>query len=649
MITLERHIRLIQSLLRHDSPVAPRDLSRALCVSERTLRSDIARLNRELAPFEGCIVAVKGEGYRLEAPSDQKHRLAEQLLAGDDGPALDSVGKRLDTLTLALLLRQGCCSSADLAACVYISQATLAGYVKELRQRLRERGLELRARPNMGYYVQGDELRIRSCALEILGKGPRRGALEFTSVQRLFCGDERLARVAGALTDFAVAEDVHFSDRGLDSMVLYTAISALRVGMGASLQGEPVLDDSSIEALSGLFRDLENRLAVSFNLAERSRIAARLIVGSSYLVDTLPGAEYPWMLVDRILAFIDGAYHVDLRSDETLRHNLAQHLQSTIAAQCLDVSVVNPLLRTIQTSYMLAYEMAETAIRSVMRDEPFALTPDDIGFVAMHLSAAIDRGSKTSEAGRLRIAVLYSESYAEGAFISTRLSVRYRDRVDVRHIVPTNELARLDLSDVDMLVSTAPLRQGAVGDPGSGIPASPRLVVLDIAHPDLAHREIDAALDRMGSAGAERIADFFDPRLFFCSMAAEKTEVIHGMCEVMRNAGLVDEAFEASVLEREGRVPTALDGVLALPHPLAANMDANKIAVGILKEPIAWSETKDAQLVLLLALSNDSEELTLLYDALITIMDDPESERRLIAAENLAEFLAVIEAAGAEG
>ena len=59
--------------------------------------------------------------------------------------------------------------------------------------------------------------------------------------------------------------------------------------------------------------------------------------------------------------------------------------------------------------------------------------------------------------------------------------------------------------------------------------------------------------------------------------------LLYTSCGLLHQENCINDDFEASVLEREQRISTAMDGVVAIPHPLKICSRKSKIAVGVLQ------------------------------------------------------------------
>ena len=113
---------------------------------------------------------------------------------------------------------------------------------------------------------------------------------------------------------------------------------------------------------------------------------------------------------------------------------------------------------------------------------------------------------------------------------------------------------------------------------------------------------------------------------------------------LLKKSGNISDSFEKSVLERESKISTAMDGVLALPHPMTICSTKSQIAVAILEHPVKWSEKENAQIILMLSLADDKKKkIKALYDTFVAITNNPSLTNLLLCAESMLEFLQILE------
>ena len=82
---------------------------------------------------------------------------------------------------------------------------------------------------------------------------------------------------------------------------------------------------------------------------------------------------------------------------------------------------------------------------------------------------------------------------------------------------------------------------------------------------------------------------------------------------------------------------------MAIPHPLQISSLENVVAVGILENPVEWGKGRCAQIVLMLALSeNYGKDIERLYNLLVDMANHTELQEQLLKSYSLKEFLDTI-------
>lgn len=627
MLQFERHRRLVAYLIDHGLRASPVELAGHLGVSTRTLRSDVARVSRELGPYGARICPVHGQGYVLRVDREGMERLREDLRA-EPLVSLETTESRVRCLEVSLLLAHDYLSREALAEQVCVSSATVASYIRQVRDELEEGGLELRTRHNLGYRVAGPEAARRERLFELLAPENGREALSYGGLRGLALGSERLRQVTLALQAYFTSHDIHLDDLALGLFATRMAIGCRRAQEGHAA-GPVDAGELPVDRFESLFSSLEKATGVGLDEDERASMVAHLLRSTAFPFESSEDRRYAQLLTTRIIDIVERLYHFDLHGDARLRHDLETHLCQMISSGRYAHGERNPLLATIRKRYVLAYEIAGTSLARATTDLPFSLNEDETGYVALHIGAALERAGKDGAPEPRRIAVLYGGKYAEGAFVASELVGRLGDRLQVELVRPSNEAQRVDKLGVDLIVSTVP------------VPNELRTpwVLVDISFDQASMERVARALDESGSDPMRVLRAFFDERAFLRMDAENKDDVIRALCAAMRDCGHVDDDFERSVFEREARIPTSMDDVIALPHPMEAKLASSKVGVAILERPIIWSSDHTAQVVFLLGLSSNTEATTVLYDALVLVAYDHRLERDLTRSRSLDEFL----------
>lgn len=630
MFSYNRLQEIFTFLASQKGPISPEELARKFHISKRTLRNDIRILNEELAPWNAKILMKRGNGYTLEISEDSLI-----LLQNDTTPdgSLDSVDKRINHIIIYMLYSDDFKTQDDLANEVFVSINTIISYLKTVRLILQKYDLTLKNKPNVGYKIEGSEINKRNCIIDLVTSNYNAYVSKFSNEQQALLKDLEFEQIQELVTDFNKKNGMHFSDYNLRNLILHIALSVSRIQADQNMESHDFSVDSQTQnLLSPLIECIESTFHTRFSESEKNYIYSHYISNTNELLNNHANIDYVHQIVSSIINMIYELYHFDLRSDYILERDLNHHLQSILNTHYLDLHKKNPLLNTIKNNYILSYEVTETVIKQVFKNEPFDLSDDEIGYISLHIGAAIERYFDLRNSKHKKVMILYDNGYATGSFLSAKISKLFSNNIDIIKVAPSNELEDMDLESVDCIISTVPLSN-------TKIPCV--TVEMPLLRKDI--ENITRALTMSNMHPVDQIQNFFDPKLFVHTHVHNKKEIIHILCELLRNAGYVDERFEKSVFERENKVSTVMDGVIAIPHPLEMCSLKSKIAIGILDEPIHWSGKDTAQIILMLGLSDESKkDIEKLYDTFVEMMHNPQLQSLLLKTENLNDFLQIL-------
>ena len=89
-----------------------------------------------------------------------------------------------------------------------------------------------------------------------------------------------------------------------------------------------------------------------------------------------------------------------------------------------------------------------------------------------------------------------------------------------------------------------------------------------------------------------------------------KNEILDDMVRILTNIGYVKDDFLLDVYKREVMGPTVIEKNIAIPHGTPKNVIKPAVGIAILKNPLAWSEGIEVDCVFMLALREDSRDIT---------------------------------------
>ena len=625
---------LLDCFLASEDFINQKQLVEQFNISSRTLRNDIHILNEEIRKFNVQIITVRNKGYTLKGNKQDIYNLKKLKNNNSDFQLLDSSERRINHLILKLLYSENYISPDDMADDVFVSINTIINYVKTIRIILAKYNLTLLNKANLGYIVKGNEVDKRKCIFNLMTSEYQSYELTFSNQQKQLLENFNLEDLKTIITDFNRKNSIHSSDYNLKNLILHIALSISRINVSQEINSDYLPEIEKIDnLLSPLIEKLEDKFNISFSNGEKNYIYSHYVSNTNNIFSLNNDSEYLEYLINKMLEAIYDVYHFDFRTDIILKKDLSHHLENIFNAKYFNLNKKNPLLNTIKSKYVLAYEITETSIKQALENESINLTEDEIGYISLHVGAAMERYYDLRISKNKSAIILYHSGYAIGSFISAKLTTYFKESLDIEGIYPANELNIINLKNIDFIISTVDVQT----------PSQIPIVLVDIPLEKKDIEHIARIITSDSIHPVDKIAKFFDKNLFIKIDSTNKEDAIHQLCHCLKSQKYITNDFETSVLERERKISTAMTNGVSLPHPLKICSFTSKIAVGILKNPINWDDSHNIQIILLLALSDDSKkDMEKLYDTFVYIMNSPSVQSKILNSSTLKEFLNIL-------
>ncbi|MFW6311388.1 MAG: PTS sugar transporter subunit IIA, partial [Nanoarchaeota archaeon] len=229
-----------------------------------------------------------------------------------------------------------------------------------------------------------------------------------------------------------------------------------------------------------------------------------------------------------------------------------------------------------------------------IRDEE-EMNEDEIGYIALHFGAAIERLKKDNKEEKTAI-IICATGIGTGQLLLTKFNQLFPN-IKVEKILPLMKskdiIKRLS---PDIILSTVPVKIKS----NKVVCVSPLLNENDIKK---IQRVIKSNMEFCDtSSNKSRFLDYIDRELLFLNLEeTSRDKIIKKISKRLIDLEFVEEGFYESVLEREKFSSTSIGNLVAIPHPYEGYIKEPKIAIATLKKPIQWGNNK-TQIVFMIAL-----------------------------------------------
>ncbi|HKZ27936.1 MAG TPA: BglG family transcription antiterminator [Rubrobacteraceae bacterium] len=606
-----REIRLIEVLLRHPEGLTADDLADRLGVSARTVHRDLQPASKFLASHDLTLVRQAGRGINVEGPASARARALEAL-SEMRSLALTPEERRISLLGMLLSSNEPIKLRA-LASRSKVSVGMVSRDLDEAENWLAPFGLSLLRKRGYGVQVLGAEDDRRQAMSQLVLQdldeaaflsSPEEsgehstGSTDHISGNLMGMIDEERLRTVKTLTREAV-EGLPYAiaDGAFVNLSVHVAVMIERLLRG----GEIEMDGEVLQRLreTGEYdnaRNLAGAIEEDFRLdvpEEEVAYITQHLRGTKLRQDDELDRYFESSdleiasRVKALIHYVSEQTGVTLAGDSSLYTGLLAHIERSIHRLRENMRISNPLLSEMKEDYPALFDLVDRGMKKVFVEDQ--VPEEEIGFVAMHFGAALDR-----EQGNFpnSVLIICPSGISASKILASRLEKAF-PQIQQIHNASLFELDELDANEFDLVVSTVSLQ----------IPDESYVQV----RPLLSEDEVDNIKDhlrekRLGGQLADRAV-------------SESLEVFGGGQEKLRQmaeatqliAELVDDVF----VERHevgGSIPEAVRrmcaslaarGLVSDPRSLEASLLARMElgGIGIPGTALALFHARDATVV----------------------------------------------------
>jgi len=168
----------------------------------------------------------------------------------------------------------------------------------------------------------------------------------------------------------------------------------------------------------------------------------------------------------------------DLREDEKLLVGLVSHLRPALTRIKLSLDIRNPLLEKIEEMYPEIFKMSMIASELITKQFSVVIPREEVGYVAMHFGAAIERYVKLQNIEkRIKTGVVCSSGIGTSSLLYSRL-VKLFPRLEVVGQFSREDVysEKIEQNELELLITTISLEKSKL----PSIQVNPLLMSEDI-------------------------------------------------------------------------------------------------------------------------------------------------------------------------
>ena len=370
-----------------------------------------------------------------------------------------------------------------------VSEATISNDVNAIEPILRNYNLHLNRKPGSNLICDGKEEDFRRAITDFVFKH-----IEEDKFSRIFnlsqdpwdvedyfksqepdgilrlLNKDLLWRVITVLKDNDTVWIYRLAQGSYIGLILHLTIALERMMNQDRIQMNPLLlqqmkKDPLFDQAKNLSEYFEDEFGIEFPTEEVAYIAmhlkgARLL----HIEDTLRSPESETVvsqyeltnIVYQLIDCFEEIANVHVKQDDVLVSGLITHLRPALTRIKYNMEIRNPLLKQIQTQYTQVYEDSAAAVNKMAAKHQITVVDDEIGFIALHFGAALERMNQSKPHRTVKVVVVCASGIGISSLLASRIKRIFKDDILIE-ARSQMEVKELDEKNCDLLISTMKL------------------------------------------------------------------------------------------------------------------------------------------------------------------------------------------------
>lgn len=461
---------IIDILLNHDGFMSVSDIAADMKISKRTIFRDMDEVEA-LVSEHGLKLHKKTKlGLRIEATPEQI--AAFKHFSNKHKGTHYSQEDRLNQIIIELLKSREPRKFYFFSNLLGVSEATISYDMDKVEPWFQDRGIKLVRKPGYGVFLSGKEADFRKAIVDFLYQNyDHQDLIDLIDNSANFVDtvmdreiSMKVSRILGQYEDYLANR---LTDQSYMGLMIHLSIAVQRILRGESIiMNEEILRELKLDAQFEIARDIgtdvEKVFGIRFPEDELGYITMHL-KGSKLKTGSLienqdliiSNFELSRLASNMIQKFRELSGY-DFREDEKLLIGLVSHLRPALTRIKLSLDIRNPLLGKIVEMYPEIYEMATVASELVTKQFHMKVPAEEIGYIAMHFGAAIERFIKLqSIEKRIRTGVVCSSGIGTSSLLYSRL-LKLIPRLELIGQFSKEDvlLGRIAAHDLELLITT---------------------------------------------------------------------------------------------------------------------------------------------------------------------------------------------------
>lgn len=597
-----------------------KEIGKEMELSSKTIRKEIDLLNSIIKEKGAIIESKTGKGFIFKIKNQDKFKsflkndwYKYAYFQEDDG----SKDIRYENILRMLLFSNSYIKQYELAEIFHVSESQINKDLPIIKKTLNDYKLNLISKPYYGMKVEGSEKNIRLAIKNEIGEDPK-----------LFDGYENKGlfnKIQEIINDIDFGEDYYMPYVNFKNLVIHIYISILRIKQKEYVKlpksvEKKLVSYEEFKIANKIVDELQAKLEIEIPNQELVYITMHLIAKNTIRDQEKLSSE----ILDLSQNIIDEIYKVskyDFRSNIEFYFALAIHLGPLIYRIKYGFNMKNPILDDIKKdkiSFMLA-----TIGSNIINDKYMTkLSDDEIGYIALHIMAAIGNNSLNKK----NILIVCGSGNSSAQIMKSQLIKQFKGNIENITTTDVRNLRNFDINKYDLIISSININDKF----------NRSVIYVDVIFSKSDLNKLKIAFE---NSNLDEIYKIFLNSIFVKDMVFKnKDEVLKYIADkISTKSNFLNSKALKQLRDREKMGQTSFDNI-AIPH-IVDQVDGKSYSIIIiLKKPIDWDGRK-IRLIYSLVIGKDMGDMKLYYDKLGNFLSNKNLISESLMADDKIKFM----------
>ncbi len=333
--------------------------------------------------------------------------------------------------------------------------------------------------------------------------------------------------------------------------------------------------------------------------------------------------------INEFFMVVDKEYQTKFLEDKQFIDLLYSHISLLLERLNNSITLRNPLIVEISAKYPFIFNLAIQLAFRLSDKFGVTISHDEIGFIATHFAAHMEKENNLYLENIHRIAVICCSGGGASYLIKLKLETLFH----------SSDIRIFSIVDLDKVKQFLP-----------NIVFTIAKVDLDIAAPIIQINELldDNDMIKIKNRFSLNTDDdienlsnqIFKKELFKCiDKDVNYIDLLENMGKAIEMQGYAPKGYLDKVFQREEVLSTIYQNGVAIPHPIDMCGVENVVNVAILNKPITY-ENKEVRIVFMISLAKGSSQIHQhITKVLLDIISNPLKLDQLIKSKTFDEFM----------